>query len=199
MADFGDNLKYDPSIFPTQPPLPDHHTSAPRTPSAHDWNTSGLDANTLENMQPFLAIGVTALKGLKSPTLELNAWIPKEYTGQLTIEALNFCGSDIWDYQPPSNNPPLYISFEGSSTQTITCTANANGRNFQIPLTTLGDPKDIRTFTHHDGSNISQKVYKLYKITAGTSLAANSSSYTNQFRLKITQPSSDGYLGIAKT
>ena len=209
MPDFGDNLKYDPS-FPTSKPhytRADNRGGAPtrpvslngggRTPSAHDWNTSGLDADTLEDMQPFLAIGVTPLKGLKSPTLELNAWIPKEYTGQLTVKASDFCGEDIWDYRHPTD-PQLYISFEGGSTKTITCTANGNRENFQVSLGGLGDPQDVRTFTHYDGSKISQKVYKLYKITAGTSLAANSSSYTNQFRLKITQPS-DGYLGIAKT
>ena len=212
MPDFGDNLKYD-SSFPTRKPhytRADNSGGAPtrpvslngggRTPSAHDWNTSGLeDANELEGMKPFLAIGVTASKGLRSPIVELNAWIPKEHMGQLTIEAENFCGSDIWD-TGTTGNSNLYMQFEGSATKPpITCAANGNGDNFQVSLSDLGEPKDVRTFTHYDGSNVSQKVYKLYKITAGTSLAANSSTYTNQFRLKITEPATDGYLGIAKT
>ncbi len=201
MADFGDNLKYSPP-YPTV--AHQHYTrslgGAPRTPSAHDWNTSDLDASTLESMQPFLAIGVTDNQGLKSPTVELNAWLPEDYQGTLDIKAENFCGSDIWDYNTPDSSQ-LYISFEGddsAKTRKITCTANGNADKFQVSLSALGEPKDIRTFTHYDGSNVSQKVYKLYKITAGTSLDPNSISYTNQFRLKITQPSGS-YLGIAKT
>ena len=194
---FGNNLKYDPT-FPTEQPHYTRATGAPRTPSAHDWNTTGLtNATALEAMDTFYAIGITNYRGLQSPELELNLWLPKkDINGILEIAVSEFCTHNSWDSGSDLTST-LLIEIEGSkATSQYDCNAISNKVTISNIKQTLGDPLNEKPFITDVGGSPQETLYARYLLRAKTT--ATTGGYTNQFRLNVTTPSS-GYLGIAKT
>ena len=177
---------------------------------AHDWNTTGLDASGLESRSPFLVIGTTPVGGgaIQSPQLQLNLWVPKNTT-TTTIRASELCNDDSpWDLNGGTDSETsISITVTGYAQNTknllslpsLSCEDNKLDWLPAFNLTQL-DPLARQAFTVIDpiSRQPEQASYERYEMLVETSKDRSVGSYTNQFRLRVTQPSS-AYLGIGKT